>query len=480
MTHQRSHTALAAYRALSQGLARQTSAATQPGLPAWADTSAIASVSLTLNIRNSTPRLDIALADGVPGRSLPPRWALPCGASLPLRVLRAPRLQAQAAGAPGLRRSEAPHLHGTATALLRDRLAPDRLYLLTCGHVVAPNAGTRCDELIEVLLPDGSGSERRIDGRLAEWLPPMGANAFKTRIDAALVELGRSDAVAVVQQGALLAAGIGGAARHDAPVSLRRRSTPLAGRLLIHWSGWVDLPAITPGVADYFLQGAVGYATSAPTAAGDSGAALWDADQRLMGMHLGAIPDAAPGAANAVMAPIGPVLDWFVVQPWLRDDPATLPAVPSLPGRTAPPLRPLGERASDETLLIVAKTLWAEAAGEGRIGMEAVAAVIGNRTRLRWRDKRDEAEVCLDYKQFSCWNTGSPLLVKMERVQRQPDAAWSDALDIAQLLLAGRLADCTGGATHYHASAMRRLPAWARDVRPCRTIGRHLFYRGIR
>lgn len=386
-------------------------------------------------------------------------------------------------GAPGLRRVEVPRLNGTATALVRDRLAPDRNYLLTCGHVVAPHAMVRSDELIEVLLPDSAGAtghKRSIDGRLAEWLPPMGGNAVDTRIDAALVELVRGDAVALAQQGALLASGIGGAARHDAPVSLRRRSTPLAGRLLIHWSGWVDLPAITPGVADYFLQGAVGYASSAPTEPGDSGAALWDAQDALVGMHLGAIPDAQSGAANAVMAPIGPVLDWFAVQPWLRGDPATLPAVPTTPGRNAPPLRPAGNRSPHEALLIVAKTLWAEAAGEGRIGMEAVASVIGNRKRLQWRQKRDEAEVCLDHKQFSCWNTGSPLLTKMERVQRQPDPAWHEALDIAGQLLAGRLADCTDGATHYHASTMRRLPQWARDARPCRSIGRHLFYRDIR
>jgi len=451
-------------------------------MPGWADPSAIVSLSLTLGngCGQAAQRLDVALADGVPGTALPPRWQLPCGASLPLRVLRSPRLQAQAAGAPGLRRTQAPRLTGTATALLRDRLAPDRLYLLTCGHVVAPDAGTRGNELVQVLLPDAAGGERSIDGRLAEWLPPMGMRAVETRIDAALIELLRSDAVQVVQQGALLATGIGGAARHDAPVSLRRRSTPLAGRLLIHWSGWVDLPAITPGVADYFLQGAVGYASSAPTQAGDSGAALWDADERLVGMHLGAISDAAAGAANAVMAPIGPVLDWFAVQPWLRDDPATLPARQTGPGRVAPSPRPPDAHDADAVLLIVAKTLWGEAAGEGRLGMEAVAGVIGNRKRLRWRDKTDEAAVCLDHKQFSCWNVGSPLLAKMERVQRQPDAAWREALAIASDLLAGRLADRTDGATHYHASTLRRTPAWAQGVVPCCTIGRHLFFKGIR
>ena len=398
-------------------------------LPHWADASAIVSLTLALGDgRRSglSPRLDVALADGIPGTALPPRWALPCGASITLRAVRAPRLRAQSLGAPGVRRTQAPLLSGTATALVRDRLAVDRLYLLTCGHVVAPDATTRTDELIDV------------------------------------------------------ANGVGGAARLDARVSLRRQSAPLAGTLKIHWSGWVDLPAITPGVADYFLQDAVGYASTAATQPGDSGAALWDADERLMGMHLGAIPDAAAGAANAVLAPIGPVLDWFQILPWLRDDPATLPARPLAAGRVAPPVLPPSARAPDEALLIIAKTLWAEAAGEGQIGMEAVGGVIANRTRLKWRHKTDEVAVCLDYKQFSCWNTGSPLLAKMERVQRQPDAAWRDALDIARRVLAGSLSDCTDGATHYFASTLRRRPSWERGAVHCRTIGSHLFFKGIR
>jgi|GEM_PF-376511 len=452
-------------------------------LPHWADASAIVSLTLALGDgRRSglSPRLDVALADGIPGTALPPRWALPCGASITLRAVRAPRLRAQSLGAPGVRRTQAPLLSGTATALVRDRLAVDRLYLLTCGHVVAPDATTRTDELIDVLLDDGNSSRRTLGGRLAEWLPAMGHQALRTGIDAALVEVLRSDAVALARQGALLANGVGGAARLDARVSLRRQSAPLAGTLKIHWSGWVDLPAITPGVADYFLQDAVGYASTAATQPGDSGAALWDADERLMGMHLGAIPDAAAGAANAVLAPIGPVLDWFQILPWLRDDPATLPARPLAAGRVAPPVLPPSARAPDEALLIIAKTLWAEAAGEGQIGMEAVGGVIANRTRLKWRHKTDEVAVCLDYKQFSCWNTGSPLLAKMERVQRQPDAAWRDALDIARRVLAGSLSDCTDGATHYFASTLRRRPSWERGAVHCRTIGSHLFFKGIR
>lgn len=477
--------------ALQQQAARRGQAPAGPALPHWADASAIVSLALALDGRSSsskhsssrsgTVRLDVALADGIPGSALPPRWQLPDGASLALRAVRAPRLQAQAASAPSLHRTQAPMLTGTATALVRDRLAIDRHYLLTCGHVVAPGAETRVNEVVDIALPASApgAAARSASGRLAEWMPPLGALALHSNIDAALVELLRSDAVAVARQGALLASGIGGAARLDAPVSLRRRSTPLAGALKIHWSGWVDLPALTPGVADYFLAGAVGYQSSAATQAGDSGAALWDADDGLVGMHLGAIPDAATGSANAVLAPIAPVLDWFQVQPWLRGDPATLAPQPVQPGRVAPAVLHPDERAPGDALTIVAQTLWGEAAGEGRIGMEAVASVIRNRTDKQWRRKTDEVAVCLDYKQFSCWNNGSPLLAKMERVLRQPDAAWREALDVARLVLARRLPDRSNGATHYLASSLRKRPDWQRGAVLCCVIGRHEFFNGI-
>jgi hypothetical protein len=495
----------AAFAQLAQALQRQaagrTGAAAAPhllagqaghgwlrplALPDWADTTAIVSLTLALDASGpgAAPQLDIALADGIPGSALPRHWLLPGGVKLPLRAVRAARLQAQAgahaSSVPGLRRTTAPLLNGTATALVRDRLAIDRHYLLTCGHVVAPTAATRVDERVAVTLPGAAGGAAPLEGRLAEWLPPLGGQALRTDIDAALVELSRSDAVALARQGGLLAAGIGGAARLDAPVSLRRRSAPLAGALKIHWSGWVDLPALTPGVADYFLAGAVGYLAAAPTQAGDSGAALWDADERLMGMHLGAIPDAAAGSPNAVLAPIGPVLDWFHVQPWLRDDPATLAPQPMAPGRVAPPVLPADERLPGDAETIVAQTLWGEAAGEGRIGMEAVANVIRNRSDQQWRGKADEVAVCLDHKQFSCWNDGSPLLSRMERVQRQPDDAWRTAREVARLMLARRLSDRTQGATHYLASSLRQRPGWLQGAQLCCVIGRHEFFKGIR
>ena len=52
---------------------------------------------------------------------------------------------------------------------------------------------------------------------------------------------------------------------------------------------------------------------------------------------------------------------------------------------------------------IVALTILGEARGEGKAGMYAVACVIQQRSKNR---KITPAQVCLQKRQFSCWNDG--------------------------------------------------------------------------
>ena len=59
---------------------------------------------------------------------------------------------------------------------------------------------------------------------------------------------------------------------------------------------------------------------------------------------------------------------------------------------------------SDNDLMIMAKTIWGEARGEGRNGQVAVAWVIRNRAQCGGWFGRTIAEVCLKDQQFSCWN----------------------------------------------------------------------------
>jgi spore germination cell wall hydrolase CwlJ-like protein len=115
---------------------------------------------------------------------------------------------------------------------------------------------------------------------------------------------------------------------------------------------------------------------------------------------------------------------------------------------------------------IVAATLILEAGGEYSTGsMEAVNEVIRNRAAKR---KLTTRQVCLQRKQFSCWNSGriEQLLAKAKRHPR-----FNEALAIVN----GASTNYTSGADHYHADYCN--PYWASSLKKTCTIGKHLFYK---
>lgn len=124
---------------------------------------------------------------------------------------------------------------------------------------------------------------------------------------------------------------------------------------------------------------------------------------------------------------------------------------------------------------ILARTVWAEARGDGRRGMEAVACVILNRAaHPRWWGK-DVLSVCRAPWQFSCWLPDDPNLPKLKSATGA-DPSFVTALAVADDALSGRLVDPTGGADSYFAIGTPE-PEWAASaVHTCNIIG-HAFYR---
>ena len=115
---------------------------------------------------------------------------------------------------------------------------------------------------------------------------------------------------------------------------------------------------------------------------------------------------------------------------------------------------------------IVAATLILEAGGEYALGsMEAVNEVIRNRASKR---KLMPWQVCLQRKQFSCWNSGNidQLLAKAKAHPRFIEA---------MVIVNGAPTNYTGGADHYHADYCD--PYWASSMKKTCTIGKHLFYK---
>jgi len=120
--------------------------------------------------------------------------------------------------------------------------------------------------------------------------------------------------------------------------------------------------------------------------------------------------------------------------------------------------------------LIIALTIWLEAAGEPLAGKVAVAVTIQTRSESRglapW-------QVCLADRQFSCWNSRKP----NDITTLPTDRAWRQCYKLARFMGRGGRFPAIGGRQfdHYHATWIP-APVWSNSMaRPVR-IGRHLFY----
>ena len=124
--------------------------------------------------------------------------------------------------------------------------------------------------------------------------------------------------------------------------------------------------------------------------------------------------------------------------------------------------------------MIVAWTLYLEAGGEGREGIDLVASVIANRAQA---GNRSVLDVCLEPRQFSAWNDKPvPAGWVMDRIAPN-DSAWSYCLLVAKALCSGAFRPCTD-ATHYHARHV--APAWASGMTKVNSHRGHVFYREAR
>ena len=126
---------------------------------------------------------------------------------------------------------------------------------------------------------------------------------------------------------------------------------------------------------------------------------------------------------------------------------------------------------------LLAKTLQAEAGGEGFGGMLAAGAVIANRAKSKGYGSGIDG-VIMKPGQFSAWNgvtgyAGGEGAINMDRVS--PSSA---AYAAADAILSGNYKDPTGGATHYYNPSVAN-PAWGKDRAggDWEAIGNHIFGR---
>lgn len=125
----------------------------------------------------------------------------------------------------------------------------------------------------------------------------------------------------------------------------------------------------------------------------------------------------------------------------------------------------------------LARTLFGEARGEGKEGMQAIANVVVNRVNSGvtwWGD--DIYSVCRKPWQFSCWNTSDPNRVLVLNVNTS-NTVFQQCVDLATKAFEDLLDDITNGATSYYSTYMDAPPHWAIGKSPCATIGHALFFK---
>jgi spore germination cell wall hydrolase CwlJ-like protein len=120
---------------------------------------------------------------------------------------------------------------------------------------------------------------------------------------------------------------------------------------------------------------------------------------------------------------------------------------------------------------IIVATIIMEAGGEYHTGsLEAVYEVIKTRSKKR---NKTLAQVCLQRKQFSCWNGKADGIKALEdtiaKAKKHP--RWK----IAENIL-GSNTNFTNGADHYYADYIDK-PYWADSMTQTTKIGRHIFYK---
>ena len=452
-----------------------------PGVPglAWFGHGALDAVAISLAPEHGAPAVEVWLGSGVRRGDIPRRISLD-GTGVELCVHPHCRPTAQLGFATNADREA--ESEGMVSALVRDRFNHGRHYVLSCGHVLAGTPDARHGDQIEVTLSDGIVR----NATLVDWQPVLGDDVPRVGLDAGIAVVEGNTLAALRKEP--LPAGILSSFSFDKEVVMRRR-VPVGGLLKTRWSGYVDL-ASTEHTQDYYLENAIGYETAAPAQGGDSGAPVWTANGDLLaGIHVGAPCGDERWRSNAILCPIERIMKWFDIEPCLAGGgaavlagaPEIIPAKPSVARAAdpaAPPQPPAGGNASDD-LMTLAMTLWGEARGEGRAGMEAVACVIGNRVRRNWRQKAGYVAVCRDKWQFSCWNANDPNLARMEAQRRNPDALFQLALEVAERQIRNALPDMTFGATHYYAVSLRNPPFWANNKQPCYQLGNHLFFNNV-
>jgi spore germination cell wall hydrolase CwlJ-like protein len=124
-----------------------------------------------------------------------------------------------------------------------------------------------------------------------------------------------------------------------------------------------------------------------------------------------------------------------------------------------------------DTLTTVALTLWGEARNQSFDGKHAVGSVIWTRAQAK---PSKLSAVCLDRKQFSCWQKGKFTQARPDMRKPIDRKSWSDCVVIAGQMVDGSFLPSLKS-KHYHEASIQ--PYWSVNMKMLASVGSHKFYK---
>lgn len=129
-----------------------------------------------------------------------------------------------------------------------------------------------------------------------------------------------------------------------------------------------------------------------------------------------------------------------------------------------------------DNITVLARIIFAEAAGENYLGKVAVAWVVKNRVYSKKFPNTYENVI---YQPWQFTGVNSLLWKKTfypKKLNPRELTSWQDAQKIAKEVIEGRISDPTRGADHYY-SIIIPIPKWAKKMQKTAKIGKHIFFK---
>jgi len=180
---------------------------------------------------------------------------------------------------------------GTFGCLVRKKGKPE-LYILSNSHVLA-NSGTgkAGDVILQAAVFDGGEQPADILCKLSEWVPfKFGDDTYENLVDAAIAQVKPADVTSKVNLIGVPPKGVGSVLRRGMKVKKVGRTTDLTSGEITDVDFRTSLPYPMPnggegnvGMRDQVL-------CTRYTAGGDSGAAVFNSNNQIVGLHFAGTP----------------------------------------------------------------------------------------------------------------------------------------------------------------------------------------------